>query len=139
MVSEKNTLFQNPFKPRVLSDEEIEIIIGGERRAIDKHILFSLNRLADAHERTLNEFKNHQEKEDQMVEDVKRIGGMEAIAKRAEYVDSIIKRNNDRSAMMRKVSESSLNWALLAFFGFLAMSTWNEIVRVVKSGIEKLG
>lgn len=129
----------NQFHPRVLSDEEIEIIISGERKAIDKHILFSLNRLADAHDKTLSKLETHQEKEDAMIDDVERIGGIEAVTERAKYVDSLIKRNNDRAAMMRKVSESSLTWALLAFFGFLASATWGEIVRAVKVGLGKVG
>lgn len=125
-------LFQVSFNPRILSEEEIELILAGERRAIDRHLLVSLNRLADAHYKCVESINTHQEREEKIVSDLDRIGGFASIEERAEFVDSLIKRNNDRAAMMRKVSESSLTWALLAFFGFIAAATWSELVHFIK-------
>lgn len=127
------------YKPRILSDEEIEIIISSDRKAIDKHILFSLNRLADAHDTTLITLREHQGREDKMMEEVERIGGVEAIGKRAVYVDSLIERRNARTLMMTKVSQSSITWALIAFFGFVASATWNDIIHAVKTALRTGG
>ncbi|SDH22625.1 hypothetical protein [Propionivibrio dicarboxylicus] len=126
---------ESAFKPRILSDEEIEIIISGDRKAIDKHILFSLNRLADAHDSTLSTLKEHQGREDKMMEEVDRIGGVEAITKRAMYVDSQIERRNARTLMMTKVSQSSITWALLAFFAFVASAVWQDFIHAIKTAL----
>lgn len=111
--------------PRVLTDEEIELYLKGDRREVDRLILLSLNRLSSClipHIRSEAEFMDH----------VKHLGGMEMIHSRAAYVDSLIKKNATRTAMMEKVSQSAVVWAFLAFCGFLAISVWNALVSIIK-------
>lgn len=129
-------LFQ-PYRPRILSEAEVEIIISGERKAVDRHIIFSLNLLAEAHERTLSMIEKHQEKEEGLITSIENIGGIGAITSRANYVDSMIERRKVRIAMMRKVAESSVTWALLLFFAFLASAVWNDVVRCLRELIHK--
>ena len=111
--------------PRVLGCEEIEMYLKGDRREIDRLILMSLNRLALA-------LSEHSLDQDTILHDLRSIGGMQAVKDRAEFVDSLIIKNNKRSAMMEKVGQSSLVWALLAFLGFLAMASWDAIVHAAK-------
>ena len=82
----------NKLPPRVLTDEEIELYLKGDRREVDRLILLSINRLSAClipHINSEAEFMAH----------VKHLGGVEAIRHRAEYVDSLIKKNSARSAM----------------------------------------
>ena len=51
---------------------------------------------------------------------------------RAEFVDALIRRQDVKTRMMEKVSQSSITWALLAFFGFLAAATWDALVHAIK-------
>lgn len=124
-------------RPKVLSEEEIEILINtDDRKAIDRMTLLYLNRLACAQEEQGSAFLEHKIKEERWQDGLTALGGMDAISQRAVFVNELIKQSQDRRAMMQKVSQSSVTWALLAFFGFLATSTWDSIVRLVK---QKLG
>jgi len=125
-------LLKQNFSPRILSEEEIEIILAGERKAIDRHLLTSLNRLADAHYKCVDSINSHQDREEEVVANLERLGGFKSIEERAVFVNSLIERNQRRADMMNKVAQSSLTWALLAFFGFLVASTWNELVHAIK-------
>jgi hypothetical protein len=113
----------------VLSEEEIDAMLQGDRRNIDKLLLTNSNRLTSL-------VLAHMRKEDERnaKEDAtwKAIGGEEAIKLRADYVDSLIKRQGIRNAMMEKVSQSTLTWALIAFLGFLATALWSDIIRAAK-------
>ena len=113
------------FPPRVLSEEEIEMYLKGDRREVDRLVLFSLNRLAAA-------LIPHAEQEERMLNEFTKLGGIDAIHARCEFIDELIARSKDRRKMMEKVSQSTLTWALIAFFGFLAMATWDSIVNAVK-------
>lgn len=136
-------------QPHVLSDEEIEMYLKGDRREIDRLMLYSINRLTAV-------IVPHAHREDARDKEfdtaMKAIGGVQAIIDRARFVnslietqpehdkrdafiDSLIRANEDRAAMMQKVAQSSLTWALLAFFGFLAAATWHEIVSATKKAL----
>jgi len=121
--------FTDTFEPRVLSDEEIEMYLKGDRREVDRLILFSLNRLAAC-------VIPHAKREDERVAEsdrlIESLGGVEAMLKRAKYVDTLVRQSEAKSRMMEKVSQSSLTWVLIAFLGFLAMSTWEAIVTAIK-------
>ena len=111
--------------PRVLSDDEIELYLNGDRREVDRLILISLNRLASS-------LIPHMESEREFMAKLKQLGGMDAIISRAAYVDSLILRNTAKSAMMAKVLQSTIIWAFIAFCGFLALSVWESIVQAVR-------
>ena len=121
------------FLPRILSDEEVEMYLKGDRREVDRLILYSLNRLAAC-------IVPHAAKEDKRDAEYDRVlkdlGGLDMLLKRAAYVDTLIERRTAKTLMMTKVSQSSVTWALIAFFGFLATATWEAIVHAVKA---KLG
>lgn len=117
------------YQPRVLSAEEIEMYLKGDRQEVDRLILFSLNRLAST-------LAPHAEREERVMVELDRLGGMEAIAARAEYVDAMIARSKAKTQMIDKVAQSSLAWALIAFLGFLAVAAWESAVQAVKA---KLG
>ena len=124
------------YLPHILSEEEIEMYLDGDRRAVDRLILYSINRLtAVIVPHTMNEEAREVKRDAEII----KIGGFEAIAKRAAYVDDMIKRREVTTLMMEKVSQSTLTWALIAFFGFLAMATWHEIVEAVKAALHIKG
>lgn len=116
---------EDKYPPRVLSDEEIELYLKGDRREVDRLMLFSLNRLAAA-------LIPHITSEEEFQDRLKQLGGIEGITARATYVDSLIKKNTAKAVMMEKVSQSTVVWAFLAFCGFLAISVWESIVHAVK-------
>ena len=113
------------YQPRILSAEEIEMYLKGDRQEVDRLILFSLNRLAAT-------LVPHAEREERVMAEIDKLGGMEAIAARAEYVDAMIARSNAKTRMFDKVAQSSLAWALIAFLGFLAAAVWESIAHAVK-------
>lgn len=108
------------------SDEEIEFILDGDRRKVDRFMLNCMNEIKAT-------LISHTEKENVVLEAVEHIGGLQGIENRASYVDALIEKTNSRAAMMRKVSESTVTWALIAFLGFIFMATWHEIVAYVKA------
>jgi len=121
--------FTDEFEPRVLSDEEIEMYLKGDRREVDRLILFSLNRLAAC-------IIPHAKREDERVVEndrlIESLGGVEAMLKRAKYVDTLVKQSEAKTRMMEKVSQSSVTWALIAFFVFILSATWDAIIHAIK-------
>lgn len=115
--------------PHILTEEEIELYLKGDRREIDRLILYSINRLTAV-------IIPHAQREDERDAEadalITRLGGVEAMHNRATFVDSLVEQHHARSQMMEKVSQSSVTWALIAFMGFLAMATWDSIVQAVK-------
>ena len=107
-------------KPRILSEEEIELYLRGERIEVDRLILLSLNRLAA----TLTQ---HIERDSRVVDQLEAIGGMDGIAERARFVDAMIERKKARTQAMWKVAQSGVTWALPLLIGFVAMAIWNAI------------
>ena len=121
---------QNPaHEPKIFSDEEIEMFLAGDRRQIDRHILYSLNRLAAV-------LIPHCRREEAVDAHLEGLGGFDAIAARAEYVDSLIKKNNRWAEAFEKISQSTITWALIAFLGFLAMAVWHDIVAAIKMALK---
>ena len=108
------------------SDEEIDIILDADRRQIDKFMLHCMNEIKA-------KVIEHTARESIVLAAVESVGGIDGIKGRAMYVDALIEKTKSRAAMMRKVSESTVTWALIAFLGFLCMATWHEIVAYVKA------
>ena len=106
--------------PKVLSDDEIELYLSGDRRQVDRLILTSLNRIST----TLLE---HTKREDGVWNSIDDIGGLEGVKVRADFVDSLIRRNNRRAAAWDKIAQSSAVWALMAVLGFVALAVWQHI------------
>ena len=113
------------YSPRILSAEEIEMYLKGDRQEVDRLILFSLNRLAAT-------LVPHAEREERVMAEIDKLGGMETIAARAEYVDAMIARSKAKTQMFDKVAQSSVAWALIAFLGILAAAAWESIVHAIK-------
>ena len=107
-------------KPRILSEEEIELYLRGDRREIDRLILLSINRIAAT-------LIPHAERENKLAEQLAAIGGMNSIAERARFVDAMIERQKARTQAMWKIAQSGVAWALPLLIGFLAMAVWNAI------------
>lgn len=111
-------------KPRILSEEEIELYLRGDRREIDRLILLSINRIAAT-------LIPHVERENKIAEQLAAIGGMDGIAERARFVDAMIERKKARTQAMWKVAQSGVTWALPLLIGFVAMAVWNAIKQKV--------
>lgn len=118
--------------PKVFSDEEIEMFLAGDRRQIDRHMLYCLNRIAEV-------LIKHTEKEDAFQDSLAEIGGEDAIKARAEYVDSLIEKNNRWAEAFEKISQSTITWALIAFLGFLAMAVWHDVVAAIRTALKVKG
>ena len=101
----------------------------GERQEVDRLILFSLNRLAAC---LIPHARRETDREQALALLLKNLGGEEALLARARFVDALVKQSDTRTKMMEKVSQSSVTWALLAFFGFVAAATWDAIINAVK-------
>lgn len=107
-------------KLRILSEEEIELYLRGDRREIDRLILLSINRIAAT-------LIPHAERENKIAEQFAAIGGMDGIAERARFVDAMIERQKARTQALWKIAQSGVTWALPLLIGFIAMAIWNSI------------
>jgi len=117
------------FAPRILSDEEIEMYLKGDRREVDRLILFSLNRLAAS---IIPLARRETEREAEMENLLKDLGGVDAMIRRGKYVDAAIKSAEAKTRMMEKVTTSSVAWALIAFIGFILVSTWETVLHTIR-------
>lgn len=124
---------QDDFAPRVLSDEEVEMYLKGDRREVDRLILYSLNRLANCIVPHAAQEEKRDAKYDRILED---LGGLDLMLKRARFVDASIAATEAKTSMMTKVATSSLTWALPLFLAFVAVAVWDAIVHAIKA---KLG
>lgn len=117
------------YPPRILSDEEIEMYLKGERQEVDRLILFSLNRLAAC---LIPHARREADRDQAQALLLKSLGGEEALLARARFVDALVKQSDARTRMMEKVSQSSVTWALLVFFGFVAAACWDALTQAIK-------
>ena len=117
---------------KVFSEEEIEFFLAGDRRAVDKHILLALNNI-------VANLASHSASEEIIKQELKAIGGFESIKARAEYVDSIIQRNNKISAMAEKVAQSVIIWAVIAALGMVFVATWDGIISSIRTALHIKG
>ena len=114
----------NDASPRILTEEEIEIYLRGDRRDIDRLILLSINRIAAT-------LIPHVVRENKLSEQLEAIGGMDGIAERARFVDALIERQKARTQMFWKIAQSSVTWALPLLIGFVAMAVWDAMKKKI--------
>jgi len=117
----------------VLSDEEIDLYLKGDRRDVDRLLLSNSNRLTALVLTHMRSEDERNSREDTLWES---LGGAEGVKTRAAFVNTLIERQKDRNDMMKKVSQSTVVWALLAFAAFLATAAWEDAVRLLRT---KLG
>ena len=110
------------------TDEEIEIILDADRRQVDKFMLHCMNEIKAT-------LVDHTERDNIALSAIESVGGIDGIRSRAEYVDALIEKTTARAQMMKKVSESTATWALIAFLGFLCVAAWHEIVDYAKAAL----
>lgn len=114
----------------LLTEEEIELYLKGDRRDIDKLLLKSINKLTSL-------IVPHALKEDQRDEAwataIERLGGLHKIEARAAYVDALLEKQKARTAAFRKISESTVLWALLVVAGFLFKAVWDAAMAAIKA------
>ena len=114
-----------PDYPKVLSTDEIELYLSGDRRQVDRLILTSLNRISAT-------LTAHTHREDGIWDSIDSIGGLAAIKTRADFIDSLIEKNSKRAAAWGKIAQPSVTWALVAVLGFLAQAVWQQIKSQIK-------
>ena len=116
-------------QPHILTDDEIDLYLKGDREEIDRLLLLSLNRITGV---LLPLFNGHMV----CLARLETLGGMDDVSKRAAYVDSLIERQKKRNAAWDKIAQSTTLWALLAFLGFIGLAGWEAVVHNIKG---KLG
>ena len=117
-------------KLKIYTDEEIDIFLVGDRREVDRLILHGLNGLAA----TLIPHAAHEE---DFLRRVNELGGIEAIKKRAAWVDVQIERQAIRNRMMEKVATSNVVWASLAFLGYIAYIAKDSLIHFIQTAAGK--
>jgi hypothetical protein len=106
---------------KMFSDDEINMLLAGDRREVDKLLLHGINNLSASLI--------------PMVEIITELGTPDAVRKRREWVESQIENQRVKNDMMRKVSESAVIWAVIGFIGFLAVSAYNYGIEVIKTKV----
>ena len=113
---------ENKVSLREFTKEEIDIFLAGDRREIDRLLLYGLNNIAHI-------LIPHMEAEVAISE---VLGTPKEVAARVAWIDAQISKQKVKNKMMAKVAESTVGWALVAFLGFLAYATWDYVVDLVK-------
>lgn len=133
--------------PHIMSDEEIDLMLDGDRRQVDKIMLKSINRLTAV---IVPHAQREDERDRQFDSVMDQIGGSQAIIDRAKvvdalirdaeidatrkaFIDAVIDKQTKRNAMMEKVSTSNVIWASIAFLGYLAYILREAIVAYAKT------
>ena len=117
------------FDPFALSDEEIELYLNGDQRDIDRLLLKSINRLTAL---IVPHVKADASMEEAWNDAIARLGGLKRIEERATYVDALLEKQRNRSAAFRKISESTVLWALVVVLGFVLKALWDAVLTAVK-------
>lgn len=92
--------------PHIYTEEEIDLFLKGDRRAIDKLILTSLNALSSTFVAYRdNEFRPHIREEQSMKE---ALGDPKEVTQRRMWLDLQIKKEMDRAKLRAKILEASL-------------------------------
>jgi hypothetical protein len=118
---------EEEFCPHILSEAEIDLYLKGDRREVDRLLLYSINRVSAA-------LMDHMQLEDARESRMERIGGFDSVVVRAKFVDAMILRNEKHVRMMEKVEGSSYLWALIVFLGFVGVAIWEYVKNVLKTG-----
>lgn len=111
--------------PKVFSDDEIEMFLSGDRRQVDRLILTSLNHISST-------LLDHTKREDSIWDSLEEIGGLEGVKTRADYIDSLIKKNTNRAAAFGKIAQSTAVWAVIVVIVFVANALWQHILSSLK-------
>lgn len=119
----------NTSPPHVLTEEEIELYLKGDRREIDRLILYSINRLTAV---IIPHAKREDDRDAEADALIDRLGGVDAMHSRALFVDELIARQQVKNRMMEKVSQSTVVWAFIAFCGFVAVAVWDSLIKAIK-------
>lgn len=110
---------------RIYTQEEIELFLAGERRDVDRLLLYGINDLVRV-------IIPHKAREDKFFE---AAGTRDEIRQRAAWVDAQIDKQKKRNEMMGKVATSALSWAAIAFLGWMLVSLYSAAVEAVQSAI----
>lgn len=99
----------------IYSDEEIDLLLDGNQRAVDRLLLVSINSIAAAFvDFRDNEFKAHIREEIQMVTS---LGDAKEVLARRIWIDAQIKKEMEMAALRKKLLEASLLWVLPILIG----------------------
>ena len=112
---------------KTYSDEEINILLDGDRREVDKLILHSLNSISTTlvpHIREENEV-------------FKALGPPSEIRVRTDWIEMQIDKQKARNDMMRKVATAALVWVVPLFLAFLAFAMWDAVIEAVRAAVAK--
>lgn len=122
--------------PHIYTEEEIDLFLKGDRRAIDKLILTTLNSLSN----TFMDYRDHEFRphvlEEQAMKDA--LGDPEEVARRRVWLDLQINKEIERAALRRKILEASLlrviPIALLVMIGIFITGLHEDISSWLAAG-----
>lgn len=112
-----------PHTLRVYTTEEVDLLLNGDRREVDRLLIHGINNVAAV-------LIPHIQAEERVFE---ALGDVETVRLRSAWTEAQIKKQEKRNAMMQKVSESAMAWAFIAFLGFLAVVTWEGVVDTIRT------
>lgn len=106
--------------PNIYTDEQMELMLAGDRRDIDRLIIRGLNTLTAVFLTFRDtEFRPHLMAESSMV---KALGTPAEVESRRIWLDLQIKREQQRQRLRAKVLESSVLWALPIVLSFMLLA-----------------
>ena len=113
-----------PADLKTFTDDEVTMLLSGDRREVDKLLLHGINNLSAALI--------------PLLDTISELGTTEKLRKRMDWIDVQIENQRVKNDMMRKVSESALIWAAIGFLGFLLLSGYNYGIEVIRAKLTLL-
>lgn len=118
----RDTLSGGGTRPKIYSPEEMDILLGGDRRQIDSLMLHTLNDLGQfliMHDEDEVKFRAY-------------FGEPKSIEVRAEWIHAQIARQKVRNAMMQRVVAQAGTAFLIAFLAFAGWAILDAIWNVMQ-------
>jgi len=110
---------------RNYTEDEIDILLDGDRREVDRLLLHSLSTIAAV-------LIPHVEKEDTIFE---AMGDIPTIRMRSAWIESQIVKQNTKNQMMRRVAEAGVIMCVLGFIGFVGYSLVDYVIDILRAKI----
>lgn len=99
-------------KLKTYSAEEIDLLLRGDRREIDKLILLALNGIAEV-------VIPHAEREEEIINRIEQLGGLDAISKRSLWIEEQIAKAKMQNAFWAKMRDKAGELTVAAFLACL--------------------
>lgn len=112
-----------PSRLRNYTDEEIDILLNGDRREVDKLLLHGISAIGAV-------LVPHIEKEEAIFD---ALGDVPTIHTRSRWIEAQITKQQRYNGLMQKIIDSSVLWVIPLVLAFVIYAVGDQIVDVIRA------